>query len=50
MNQKDEKDLQPWQPMEMSYVGDVREVVQAGGGQSGAADDPGDQLKPPGQG
>lgn len=50
MNQNDERERKAWEPMQMSYVGDVREVVQAGGGKSGAADDPGDLLKPPGQG
>lgn len=37
-----------WQPMELRYVGEIRELVKGGTGKSGVADDPGDVLKPPG--
>ena len=47
--ERDGKDLQPWEPMHIIYVGDVREVVQQGGAKTGASSDPGDPGKPPGQ-
>jgi len=38
-----------WQPMELAYVGEIKELVKGGTGKSGAGADPGDFLKPPGQ-
>ena len=50
MKPKDEKNRKPWEPMEITHVGNVHEVVQMPGtGKTGAAADPGDLLKPPGQ-
>ena len=42
---------QQWQPMRITYVGNVDEVVQGGGGKlSSPTGDPGEPLrKPPGQ-
>jgi hypothetical protein len=39
----------PWEPMTVRYTGSVSELVQGGGGKTGAAADPGDFRKPPGQ-
>ena len=37
---------QPWEPMELVYVGDVGEIVQAGGGKKASVGgDPGDPRK-----
>ncbi len=42
---------QPWEPLERTFVGNVREVVQGGGGKlSPTGGDMGDPLKPPGAG
>lgn len=39
-----------WESMKMTYVGNIRDVVQGGGGKTViATGDPGDSLKPPGQ-
>ena len=40
---------QAWERMELRFEGDSSELIQAGGGKSGIAADPGDILKPPGQ-
>jgi hypothetical protein len=41
-----------WEPMRLTYAGDVADVVKnaAGQGKSGTGGDPGDLHKPPGQG
>ena len=42
---------QAWEPMRLTEVGTVTDVVQAGGGKlSPTPGDPGDIRKPPGQG
>jgi hypothetical protein len=42
---------QPWEPMKLTYVGHVAEIVQGGGGKlSKTGGDPGDSRKPSGQG
>jgi hypothetical protein len=39
----------PWQPMRLTYLGDIAKLVQGGGGKlSLAGGDPGDYRKPPG--
>ena len=38
-----------WQPMALTYIGDIKELVKGGSGKSAAGADPGDQLKPSGQ-
>jgi hypothetical protein len=41
---------QPWEPMELTYVGEIGDVLQGGGGKlSPVFNDPGDTRKPPGQ-
>jgi hypothetical protein len=46
-----ESKKQSWEPMQLTYVGHVAEIVQGGGGKlSGTGGDPGDSRKPPGQG
>ena len=37
-----------WQAMELTYVGEIKELVKGGTGKSGGGNDPGDLLKPPG--
>lgn len=47
------KDLghRSWEPMTLTYVGEVGEVLRGGGGKlSPTPGDPGDNFKPPGQG
>ena len=40
----------PWQPMKLTYTGEAKDVVRAGGGKtSPAPNDPGEIRKPPGQ-
>jgi hypothetical protein len=42
---------QSWEPMRLTYLGHVGEVVQGGGGKlSPTPGDPGDIRKPPGHG
>lgn len=42
---------QPWVEMKISYVGDISEILQGGGGKlSIAGADPGDARKPSGSG
>ncbi len=42
---------QPWEPMELVYVGYVGEIVQAGGGKKASVGgDPGDPRKQKGMG
>jgi hypothetical protein len=44
------KAKQVWEPMSLGFVGHISEVVEfPGGGKTGAAADPGDPAKPPGQ-
>ncbi len=47
-----ENSKQPWEPMKLTYAGDVAEVIKNLGGQgkSSSAADSGDIRKPPGQG
>jgi hypothetical protein len=40
----------PWEPMTLTYVGMIDELIQGGAGKSGQAQDQGDIFKPPGQG
>jgi hypothetical protein len=43
-----EAEKQPWQKMELTYVGDAAELIQGGGGKlSIAADDTGDAPRKP---
>jgi hypothetical protein len=42
---------QPWVEMKISYVGDISEILQGGGGKlSVSGGDTGDSRKPPGGG
>jgi hypothetical protein len=41
---------QVWQPMALTYLGQITELVQQGGGKSGDGGDMGDIRKPRGQG
>lgn len=46
-----ESTKQPWEPMQLTYVGDVAEIIQGGGGKlSTTGGDPGDKRKPSGGG
>jgi hypothetical protein len=47
-----EKQEKVWEPMKLTYVGDVGEIIQNAGGQGKSATnaDSGDVHKPPGQG
>jgi hypothetical protein len=47
-----EKQEKVWEPMKLTYVGDVGEIIQNAGGQgkSSTSADSGDVHKPPGQG
>jgi hypothetical protein len=41
---------QPWEPMRLTEMGHVGEIVQGGGGKlTPSPNDPGDSRKPPGQ-
>jgi hypothetical protein len=46
------KDKKVWEPMKLTYAGDVGDVLKNAGGQgkSASAADSGDVHKPPGQG
>ena len=46
------QDKKKWEPMKLTYAGDVGDIIKNLGGQgkSGAGADPGDIFKPPGQG
>jgi hypothetical protein len=43
-----ESKKQPWEPMQLTYVGHVAEIVQAGTGKLSTVQE-GDGRKPPGQ-
>jgi hypothetical protein len=45
-----ESTKQPWEPMQLTYVGHVAEIVQQGGGKLSPAVDPGDPRQAKGQG
>jgi hypothetical protein len=47
----DKREVQEWQPMTLSYVGQFADLVQGGGGKvSSTAGDPGEPFRcPPGQ-
>ena len=46
-----EEAKKPWKPMELTYAGDAKDLVQGGTGKKGITlNDPGDTAKPQGQG
>jgi hypothetical protein len=44
------QEKKPWEPMKLTYVGDVGEIIQGGQGKTSTSADSGDVFKPPGQG
>ena len=48
---RNEKEVQAWEPMSVTYVGHVGEIVQGGGGKlSQTGGDPGESRKEKGSG